>query len=85
MTKEITFNPETLKKLQQGVNTIANAVKTTLGPKGRNVVIQNAYGTPHITKDGVTVARQINLKDPIENLAAEIMKQAASKTVATCG
>ena len=85
MTKDITFNPITLQRLQQGVNTIANAVKTTLGPKGRNVVIQNPYGTPHITKDGVTVAKQINLKDPIEDLAAEIMKQAASKTVSTCG
>ena len=85
MNKEITFNPEALEKLKQGVNTLANAVKVTLGPKGRNVVIQPPYGNPHITKDGVTVAKQVDLKDPVENLAAQILKQAATKTVATCG
>lgn len=85
MNKQITFNPEALEKLQKGVNKIADAVKVTLGPKGRNVVIQNAYGTPHITKDGVTVAKQIDLEDPTENLAAQIIKQAATKTVDKCG
>lgn len=81
----MTFNPETLEKLKKGVDTIANAVKSTLGPRGRNVIIQNMYGSPQITKDGVTVAKQINLKDSIENLAAEVMKQAATRTVAQCG
>lgn len=85
MTKEINFNPETLNKIQSGVNTIANAVKVTLGPRGRTVALETGYGSPHLTKDGVTVAESIFLKDAIENIAAQIMKQAATKTVNTTG
>lgn len=85
MSKNITFSDTTRRKLKSGVDKIANAVKATLGPKGRNVVIQTTYGTPHITKDGVTVAKNIELKDPIENLAAQVIKQAAQKTVLQCG
>ena len=81
-TKIVTFSPS---KLYDGVNTLANAVKTTLGPKGRNVIIQAPYGTPLITKDGVTVAREINLEDIIEDLGVQIVKQAAQKTSVTAG
>lgn len=80
MSKIITFSPEARTSLVQGVNILSDAVKVTLGPKGRNVVLQAPYGTPLITKDGVTVAKEINLIDPIQNLGANIVKQAASKT-----
>lgn len=81
--KNVDFNPT--GKLVQGVNTLAKAVASTLGPKGRNVLIQTTFGTPHVTKDGVTVAKAINLEDPIENLACQIVKQAAAKTVEQAG
>jgi len=70
MAKDIFFDIEARDKLKRGVDALANAVKITLGPKGRNVVIGKKFGAPHITKDGVTVAKEIELKDPIENLGA---------------
>ncbi|WGH25569.1 MAG: chaperonin GroEL [Candidatus Shikimatogenerans bostrichidophilus] len=80
MAKKITFNIDARDKLKRGVDALANAVKVTLGPKGRNVVLQKSFGGPHITKDGVTVAKEIELNDPIENLGAQIVKEVASKT-----
>lgn len=79
MSKIVTFNPEALTKLVAGVNTLANAVGATLGPKGRNVLIDTPHGVPTTTKDGVTVAKFIDLKDPIEDLGAQVVKQAAKK------
>ena len=83
--RKVTFGLDARNKLLVGVNTLANAVKVTLGPKGRNVVIQKAFGGPHITKDGVTVARDIILKDNIENLGAQMVKDVASKTAEDAG
>jgi chaperonin GroEL len=80
MAKEISFNRDAREKLRIGVDSLANAVKVTLGPKGRNVVIQKSFGAPHITKDGVTVAKEIELEDPIENMGAQMVKEVASKT-----
>lgn len=79
-TKVITHGAESREKILVGVNTLANAVKVTLGPKGRNVVIQKSYGAPKITKDGVTVAKEIELADNIENMGAQMIKEVASKT-----
>ena len=84
MSKIVTFSPQAKEQLIEGVNVLANAVGVTLGPKGRNVVI-TAYGVPAVTKDGVTVAKQISLPDPIHNLGAAIIKQAAVKTLAQAG
>ena len=83
--KDITFKTEARTKLIKGLDTIADAVKCTLGPKGRNVVIQNYKGTPNVTKDGVTVAKNITLVDQVENLGAEIAKQASKKTADLAG
>ena len=83
--KRVEFSPETLLKLQKGVGVLAKAVKSTLGPKGRNVVIEKKFGAPHITKDGVSVAREIELSEPIENLGAQLMKTIASKTADVAG
>jgi chaperonin GroEL len=83
--KNVTFGADSRVKLVQGVNTLANAVRTTLGPKGRNVVIQKPFGAPHITKDGVTVAKEIELEDAIENMGAQMVKQVASKTADEAG
>ena len=80
MAKDITYNTEAREALKRGVDQLANAVKVTLGPKGRNVVIDKKYGAPHITKDGVSVAKEIELKDPAENLGAQLVKEVASKT-----
>jgi chaperonin GroEL len=80
MAKHVTFGEDARTKLKKGVDTLANAVKATLGPKGRNVILQTNYAQPKITKDGVTVAADISLEDPIENLGASIMKEAADKT-----
>ena len=80
MAKDITYNVEAREALKRGVDQLADAVKVTLGPKGRNVVIDKKYGAPHITKDGVTVAKEIELKDPAENLGAQLVKEVASKT-----
>ncbi len=80
MAKEIKFNIEAREELKKGVDTLADAVKVTLGPKGRNVIIDKKFGAPHITKDGVTVAREVELKDPMQNMGAQLVKEVASKT-----
>ena len=80
MAKNITYDEQAREGLKRGVNKLANAVKVTLGPKGRNVVLDKGFGSPTITKDGVTVAKEIELKDKIENVGAEIVKEVASKT-----
>ena len=80
MAKEINFNIDARNGLKRGVDALANAVKVTLGPKGRNVVIEKSFGGPSITKDGVTVAKEIELSDPIENMGAQMVKEVASKT-----
>jgi len=85
MAKQIEFNSEARTKLKRGVDTLANAVKATLGPKGRNVVIGKKYGSPHVTKDGVSVAKEIELSDPIENLGAQMVKEVAAKTADVAG
>ena len=85
MAKEIYFDIEARDKLKRGVDALANAVKVTLGPKGRNVVISKKFGAPHVTKDGVTVAKEIELKDPIENMGAQMVKEVASKTADIAG
>ena len=78
--KDVQFGNEVRQKMVNGVNTLANAVRVTLGPKGRNVVVDRAFGGPHITKDGVTVAKEIELKDKFENMGAQMVKEVASKT-----
>ncbi len=83
--KSVKFGTDSREKLVQGVNTLANAVKVTLGPKGRNVVIQRSFGAPIVTKDGVTVAKEVELKDPQENMGAQMVKEVASKTADKAG
>ena len=85
MAKIIKFDVEAREKLKSGVDALANAVKVTLGPKGRNVVIERKYGAPHVTKDGVSVAKEIELEDPIENMGAQMVKEVASKTSDVAG
>ncbi len=85
MAKEISFNVEARDALKRGVDALANAVKVTLGPKGRNVIIDKKYGAPSITKDGVSVAKEIELKNPIENMGAQMVKEVASKTADVAG
>lgn len=85
MAKTIKFDIEARDLLKKGVDTLANAVKVTLGPRGRNVVIDKKYGAPLVTKDGVTVAKEIELKDPIENMGAQMVKEVASKTADVAG
>jgi len=85
MAKEISFNLEARDALKRGVDALANAVKVTLGPKGRNVIIDKKYGAPIITKDGVTVAKEIELKHPVENMGAQMLKEVASKTADVAG
>ncbi len=80
MAKEITFNIDAREQLKQGVDALANAVKVTLGPKGRNVIIEKKYGAPQITKDGVTVAKEVELEDSVNNLGAQLVKEVATKT-----
>jgi chaperonin GroEL len=80
MAKEIKYNIEARNLMKEGVDALANAVKVTLGPKGRNVVIDKKYGAPQITKDGVTVAKEIELSDAFANMGAQIVKEVASKT-----
>ncbi|MBQ7388174.1 MAG: chaperonin GroEL [Paludibacteraceae bacterium] len=80
MAKEISFNIDAREQLKQGVDQLANAVKVTLGPKGRNVIIEKKFGAPHITKDGVTVAKEVELDDAMQNLGAQLVKEVASKT-----
>ena len=83
--KQINFNTEAREKLKEGVDALANAVKVTLGPKGRNVVIQKSFGAPAITKDGVTVAKEIELEDAVANMGAQMVKEVASKTADAAG
>ena len=85
MAKQLFFNTEARNKMKRGVDALADAVKVTLGPKGRNVVIERKFGAPAVTKDGVTVANEIELEDPIENLGAQMVKEVASKTADVAG
>ena len=80
MAKDIKFNIEAREELKKGVDALADAVKVTLGPKGRNVIISKQFGAPHITKDGVSVAREIELDEPFRNMGAQLVKEVASKT-----
>ncbi|HVV04037.1 MAG TPA: chaperonin GroEL [Puia sp.] len=85
MAKQLFFDIEARNKMKKGVDTLANAVKVTLGPKGRNVVLEKKFGAPSVTKDGVTVAKEIELEDPIENMGAQMVKEVASKTADIAG
>src|ERR1700716_3054337 len=80
MPKQISFDEETRRALERGVNQLADAVKITLGPRGRNVVLDKKFGGPTVTNDGVTIAREIELEDPFENLGAQLAKTVATKT-----
>src|SRR3977135_4169984 len=80
MAKQIIYSEDSRQAILRGVNQLADAVKVSLGPKGRNVVLEKKYGGPNITKDGVTVAKEIELKDPLENMGAQMVKEVASKT-----
>src|SRR2546429_5772110 len=82
---DVKFSGEALERMLRGVETLANAVKVTLGPKGRNVVIEKSFGAPRITKDGVTVAKEIELEDKFENMGAQMLREVASKTNDTAG
>src|ERR1700720_2044355 len=83
--KTIKFKEEARQKILKGVRTLSDAVKVTLGPKGRNVIIDKSYGSPHITKDGVTVAKEIELEDKFENMGAQMGKEVAAKTANKAG
>ncbi|CAG1002949.1 partial 60 kDa chaperonin, partial [Gammaproteobacteria bacterium] len=83
--KDVRFGDEVRHKMVAGVNVLANAVKVTLGPKGRNVVLERSFGAPTITKDGVSVAKEIELKDKFENMGAQMVKEVASKTSDAAG
>ncbi len=85
MAKQILHGEDSRQAILRGVNTLADAVKATLGPKGRNVVIEKKFGSPTITKDGVTVAKEIDLKDPLENVGAQLVREVASKTSDVAG
>ena len=85
MAKNIQFETSARDGLKKGVDALANAVKVTLGPRGRNVVIDKKFGSPQITKDGVTVAKEVELKDPLENMGAQMIKEVASKTSDAAG
>ncbi|WP_342265443.1 chaperonin GroEL [Cardinium endosymbiont of Philonthus spinipes] len=85
MAKNIIFDAEAREKLKRGIDTMANAVKVTLGPKGRNVILDKKFGAPSVTKDGVSVAKEISLKDPVENMGAQLVKEVASKTADSAG
>src|SRR5215469_14797956 len=80
MAKMLQFDEDARRKLERGVNALADAVKVTIGPKGRNVVIDKKFGAPTITNDGVTIAREVELEDPYENLGAQLAKEVATKT-----
>src|SRR6202158_5383413 len=83
--KDVKFSQDAREKMLRGVDILANAVKVTLGPKGRHVVIEKAFGAPRITKDGVTVAKEIELEDKFENMGAQMVREVASKTNDTAG
>ena len=85
MAKQIVYGEEARKKLESGINQLANTVKITLGPKGRNVVLERAYGTLLITNDGVTIAKEIELEDPFENMGAQLIKEVSTKSNDTAG
>src|SRR3990167_1193466 len=85
MPKQLRFNEEARRSILHGVEQLARAVKVTLGPKGRNVVLDKKFGSPTITKDGVSVAKEIELEDPFENMGAEMVKEVAQKTSDTAG
>ena len=85
MAKQVLFGNDARTKLVEGVDILANAVRTTLGPKGRNVVIQKPYGAPVVTKDGVSVAKEITLEDEVVNMGAQMIKEVASKTADNAG
>ena len=85
MAKQILFNEEARRSLERGVNALADAVKVTLGPKGRNVVLEKKFGAPTITNDGVTIARDIELEDPFENMGAQLVKEVSIKTIDVAG
>ena len=85
MAKTILFGSEAREKLKKGVDDMANAVKITLGPKGRNVILDKKFGAPSVTKDGISVAKEIELKDKIENMGAQLVKEVASKTADSAG
>ena len=85
MAKQITFDADARTQLKAGVDALANAVKVTLGPKGRNVIIEKKFGAPTVTKDGVTVAKEIELEDKIANVGAQMVKEVASKTSDVAG
>src|SRR5436853_6365847 len=85
MAKDITYGDGSRQAILGGINALANAVKVTLGPKGRNVILDKKFGSPTITKDGVTVAKEIELKDPLENMGAQMVKEVASKTSDVAG
>src|SRR6476469_3584632 len=78
--KELKFNEQARRALERGVNAVADAVKVTLGPKGRNVVLEKKFGAPQIVNDGVTIAKEIELEDPIENSGAQLVKEVATRT-----
>ena len=80
MAKELRFNSDARARLEQGVNALADAVKVTLGPKGRNAILEKLTGPPTITNDGVTIAREIQLRDPFANMGAQLVKEVAMKT-----
>ena len=85
MSKEIKYDAKARELMKHGVDTLANAVKVTLGPKGRNVILEKTFGAPNITKDGVTVAKEIELEDKFENMGAQMVKEVASKTSDVAG
>src|SRR6187431_3052416 len=85
MAKDIVYGNDSRQGILRGVNSLANAVKVTLGPRGRNVILGKQYGSPTITKDGVTVAKEIDLKDALENMGAQMVKEVASKTSDVAG
>ena len=85
MAKQIVYGEQSRQAILRGVNKLADAVKVTLGPKGRNVVLDKKFGSPTITKDGVTVAKEIELKDPLENMGAQMVSEVASKTSDVAG
>src|SRR3984957_6735717 len=85
MAKMLIFDEDARRALERGVDKLANTVKVTLGPKGRNVVLSKSFGAPTITKDGVSVAKEIELKDPFENMGAQMVKEVASKTSDVAG
>ena len=85
MAKDIFFDTDARDSLKRGVDVLANAVKVTLGPKGRNVILDKKFGAPTITKDGVSVAKEIELSEPIENMGAQLVKEVASKTADSAG